>query len=108
MSLAKINYEYSKMIGGLISLQFDPYDRTCMLTSEMDVYVLEKVLTKMNRLLLTKILSHHYQIPFSEITYLHTVYPDNHLEYMVEDLSDERCTTAMNMGGVLGMGFTFQ
>ena len=74
----------------------------------MDVYVLEKVLTKMNRLLLTKILSHHYQIPFSEITYLHTMMKDNHLEYVIEDLCDERCTTARNMGGVLGMGYCFQ
>ena len=79
-----------------------------MLTSDLDGYVLEKVLTKMNRLILTKTLSHHYQIPFSEITYLHTVMEDKHLEYIVDDLGDERCTTSMNMGGVLAMGFSFQ
>lgn len=60
MSLAKINFEYSKMVGKMISLQFDPFDRTCILEEEMEMFVFETILSKMNKLIVSKILSHHY------------------------------------------------
>lgn len=63
MSLAKINYEYSKMVSGLISLQFDPYDPTHILTSEMESFCLERLMDKLNKLLVSKILSHDFVSP---------------------------------------------
>ena len=60
MSLAKINYEYSKMMGSVISVNFDPFDTKLLLSSEMEVFVLGRVMEKMGKLLLSKVLSHHY------------------------------------------------
>ena len=59
------------MVGTMISLQFDPFDRTHIFKTDIESLIVTKILHKMDRLLQSKILSHHYKIPFSEITFLH-------------------------------------
>jgi hypothetical protein len=76
----------------MISLQFDPYDRTTILETEMETFVFEKLLEKMNRLLLAKIIAQRFEIPFSSITYAHPG--------IFEDIEDCRCTTIRDMGGI--------
>jgi hypothetical protein len=48
------------MVGSMISLQFDPFDKTHLMKTDMESFVITKILHKMDRLLQSKILSHHY------------------------------------------------
>lgn len=68
----------------------------------MESFVITKILTKMDKLLISKILSHHFQIPFSEITMMNKKLDakDFKFEDYVEDLEDGRSTTIKKFGGL--------
>lgn len=72
----------------MISLQFDPFDSTTILQSEMETYVFSKILKKMDRLLVSKILAHHVShLPFSLITFMDN---DHMKRQLFNDLEDPR------------------
>ena len=78
------------MVANMISLQFDPFDRTEILINDLHSYAFEKLLEKLYKLLTTKILSKHFTTPFSEITPLHQVNVVH--QSIFEDIEDLRCT----------------
>lgn len=56
----------------------------------------------MGRLLQSKVLSHHYEIPFSEVTLIHQAEYKGYRDNYVLDIEDGRSTFIKRMGGLTG------
>ena len=87
MSLSKINFKVSKMVGSMISIGIDPFVNDKVLTGDMEIYIYKRNLIQLNKLLKSKVLSHRFEFPISEVTLL------NDQNYMTEALDEGRCTT---------------
>ena len=57
MSINRINYQFSKLVGNMISRRIEPFDRTEILNTETESFLFFRMIKRVAKLLRAKILS---------------------------------------------------